>query len=244
MADTKISGLTALTGAPATNDLVEVVDVSDTSMAGTGTNKKMVTSDLLSGVYIAGGTDVAVADGGTGSSTASAARTALGLAIGTDVEAHDPDLTALAGVTSAANKVPYFTGSATASVRDFIDWTTWSPTLVGWSADPASGIYRYCQIGKMVTMMIGQPTNGTSSATTKTISLPVTAATVAGTNMGWRAPAVVTDSTGNSFGIGVVLSAATTALFGLAYVANNTGGGFTATGNCKIFSCTLTYEAA
>ena len=37
------------------------------------------------------GTDVAVTDGGTGASTAGAARTALGLAIGSDVQAHDAD---------------------------------------------------------------------------------------------------------------------------------------------------------
>ncbi len=37
--------------------------------------------------------------GGTNAGTASAARTSLGVAIGTDVEAHDPDLTTIAGLT-------------------------------------------------------------------------------------------------------------------------------------------------
>lgn len=46
-----------------------------------------------------GGTDVAVADGGTGASTAGGARTNLGLVINTDVEAHDADLTTIAGLT-------------------------------------------------------------------------------------------------------------------------------------------------
>lgn len=46
MADTKTTGLTALTST-ATGDLLNIVDVSDTTMAAAGTNKKITVDNLI-----------------------------------------------------------------------------------------------------------------------------------------------------------------------------------------------------
>ncbi len=53
-----------------------------------------------------------------GAATVSAGRTAFGLAIGTDVQAFDAELAAIAGLTSANNKCFYWTGSGTAANYD------------------------------------------------------------------------------------------------------------------------------
>lgn len=53
MADTRITDLAVLTGAAlAANDPFVVVDVSDLSMAVSGTNKRIDTSDLATGLHI------------------------------------------------------------------------------------------------------------------------------------------------------------------------------------------------
>ena len=50
---------------------------------------------------------------------ASAQRTTMGVAIGSDVQAYDAGLASIAGLTTAANKVIYTTGSDTYAVADF-----------------------------------------------------------------------------------------------------------------------------
>jgi len=122
---------------------------------------------------------------------------------------------------------------------EFRYWFGYIPTITGYSALPADTVYRFCVSGRKMTVVIREGADGTSNATTLTMTAPVTSANI--TNAAWGAPARVTNNStpSTTFGVGLITANSNIITFSTNAL---TATAWTASGGKRIISCTLEFE--
>jgi hypothetical protein len=140
---------------PANNTDINSINIAE-GCAPSGINNaiRQLMSDLKDLQAGTSGDTIPIAAGGTGSTTASAARTALGLAIGTNVQAYSANLAGWSGVATSAKQDALVSGTNIKTIN--------STSLLG-SGDITTG---------------DVTTSGTQTLTNKTLTMPVINGTI------------------------------------------------------------------
>lgn len=114
---------------------------------------------------------------------------------------------------------------------------TWSPTLTGFSADPTGGAYAYQLTGGWCTIFALWTGNGTSNATTKTMTLPYAAASGQAQQSTCRA---IDNGGGSTLGFLATRSGSNV----LDIYPTITLGNWTASGSARYFISSFKYKVA
>ena len=118
------------------------------------------------------GTSIAVSYGGTGATTASGARTNLGLVIGTDVQAFDGDLDAIAGISgtsgllkkTAANNWSLDTSTYLTAAVTSVSFTGDGTVLSSTASTSSSGSVSASLISQLPNKILAGPSSGSTAA--------------------------------------------------------------------------------
>jgi hypothetical protein len=142
-------------------------------------------------------------------------------------------------IANAAITLPYY--SYADHPQSFPDWFNWTPTFTGFSTPPsATQFFRFRISGHACTLAFDTGSGSTSNAATFTMTIPVTAATVAAWTANWEAVLMVMYDNGvllTTSGRGTITEGGTTVDF-----YSNSGNGAWTAANGKRARSMLTYE--